>query len=101
MRARDFAQTLMSKLLDVKSAKTGRRCVHHVMALPCGGGATGHSALFASGHEAMGVALPKVWRGAGSPGTHAMREHPHLRALLEPLIRAIASSAEGSLADVT
>lgn len=85
------AETLTAKLLELKSAKTGRRCIHHVLALPCGDGAS-NDAFFGSGRESTETMLRKYWRGAGHPGCHAMSEHPHLRRLLEPLMQAVASS---------
>jgi len=84
-------EATMSKLLDLKS-KTGRRVVHHVLALPCGGVLDG-GAFFASGRESRSTALRKHWRATGHPDCHAMSEHLHLRPLLEPLMQAVARAA--------
>ena len=78
-------QTLATKLLELKHVKVEkhgpveRRCVHHVITVPCG--MSRREAFFASDRTA------RCWRAITHGGV-AVSEHRHLRPILEPLMTA-------------
>ena len=98
-------ESLMGKLLELSSGVPGRsqRCLHHVIAVPSGGGrAENEIAFFASARDGS-VPLRRRWRTVGHPGCQAMSEHAHLPPLLRPLMRAVEDagrSAPGGRAEV-
>ena len=76
--------TMATKLLEIKSALTKKRCVHHVLIVPCD---MNKREAFFSGDDKS-----RCWRTVAFGGV-AMSEHRHLRRILEPLMTAAGDDA--------